>query len=198
MASFRSPSNRTWFVVGVAGVCATVAWWWPGLTGQDSQLDIAIIEHETLIDSRDVLDRRLREEGFTTDWFESSSENCGLSEPDTPYERLVVVLPEVAVCSSVDVRRALNQLLRNIEKDTLVIVVAWSDERTPAAIADLTQDFDARIVDSRRLLGPSGQMMPCLWWDDCPADGLVTVVDNDRLTDAGRQRLARSIVAGVL
>jgi hypothetical protein len=60
------------------------------------------------------------------------------------------------------------------------------------------------VVDPADLIGDPtavGERVDCLWWDDCVFEGLnpgyVVLRDEDGLTEAGQQRVARLIVATV-
>jgi len=84
-----------------------------------------------------------------------------------------------------------------------VLVVTGLDAQTDPVVNYLER-AGATVVNPSSLLGESGlsdEHLGCLWWDDCLIDasgvGYVIVRDENGLTMAGQQRVARAIVAGV-
>lgn len=197
-------SNRTrstWTAIGVGAVLAILLgfWWWPGLTGEDRQTDIGILAPVELRPAREVVERRLREEGLTTAWEEYSDTECDLGLPGFgSVEVLVIALPSLSICED----SALLDELRGIEGEfdgrPIAVVLPWWEPSIPSSFLDGLSALDLRIVDARSMIGSEGDQQECFWWDDCPAGGRIQTVVDGRLTRAGQQRLARAIVTEVL
>lgn len=178
---------------------AMTMWWWPGLSGQNDQLDIYIVSSASESGARDAIDRRLREEGFTTAWHPSGITQCLVPSPHIDdWEILVVLLPLPDVCSAQDMRSLVSNLGRAEPTKPIVAVVAWNDDAMMDADVEALRLSKVRVVDPRGLIGLPGQSQPCLWWDDCSPVGSVITIEDEQLTSAGHQRLARIIVSGVL
>jgi hypothetical protein len=178
------------FVVG--------AWWWPGLTGQDGQLDVLIVSSSSESGAREVIDRRLREEGLTTAWHPSEISGCTFPSPIDDSQVLVILLPGPDVCSVGRMSEILSRQSFAFSDRRVVAVVPWSHWSLTESEMTSLRNERMRVVDPRSLIGRDGESQPCLWWDDCPLTGSVTTIENSTLTVAGHQRIARSIVAGVL
>lgn len=190
----------TRYVVGFGALAALVlAWWWPGLNGQDSQTDVMVVASPSMTGSSDVIVRRLREEGFTTQWSPTDVVDCSLPVPTTTrWEILVIGLPDAGSCEADVVLEQLAQLSSTFPKRRIVVVVSWRDPQGTESFDETALGSEVELVDPRRMIGGSDDALMCLWWDDCPASGRVVTVSGSTLTSAGQQRLARSIVAGVL
>lgn len=203
MRWYRRPLMRNRFarpaVVGVLALAVALWWWWPGLT--DRSTTVLIISGERLVDGREPLDRRLRENGFTTEWSSVADSWCAVSD------RLVSELSggsyrAVVVAPSSDDSCALDATLADSVRgagDTRLVVVRWPDV-TPAEsefVRQLSDRSDVRVVDTARLLGDAGSEVDCLWWDDCPGSGRIVAWDANGLTESGNQRVARMTVAAV-
>lgn len=184
--------------LSTVGVVLSVAWWWPGIMGRDRQIDVLIVPSRTALLAQEEIDRRLREEGFTTSWVSVPSEECAIAPIDSqsvrslPFERIVVFLPNSVQCGQSRVRSALDVVSQGVDGNDLVGVIAWDESPTTSAPPNI------RFVDPRPLIGNPGELQDCLWWDDCPPEGRIVTIEGDVLTKAGRQRLARVVVAGVL
>lgn len=192
------PSRK---VVGsaVAIGVLVVAWWWPGLTGQDQQTDVVIVSSPSLLESREFIDRRLREEGFTTEWSPSNGDGCSLETPDIgSFEVLVFELTGSPACELESLKTSLNDLRSAWPSRPMVAVLNWDSPNPSDALVQILRSSNMILVDPRSLIGSEGDVQSCYWWDDCPLDGRITTILDGRLTDAGMQRLARSIVTGVL
>jgi len=192
------PSRK---VVGATVVVGTllVAWWWPGLTGQDQQTDVVIVSSPTFVESQEFIDRRLREEGFTTEWRTWRGRNCSFDVSDEQsFEVLVLELPGSAECDGTALTVAVKDLRATWPSRPMVVVLEWDAADPSESLMQTLGALNMSLVDPRSLIGSDGDTQKCFWWDDCPSDGRITTVESGRLTDAGKQRLARSIVSGVL
>ncbi len=198
MESLGPRSVRIRVLAGALVLFVLIAWWWPGLTGQDRQTDVAIMSSASTISARDIIDRRLREQGFTTFWQRFPEDSCSLGDPPSePFEILVVALPPIE-CDPALVRTRVLQIADSVGLVRTVVVLSWHEDRQDPSLGDFLRHKGVRVVDPLPLIGEFGDAQNCLWWDDCPPIGRIVTVRNDRLTEAGHQRLARLIVAGVL
>lgn len=177
-------------------IWATVAWWWPGITGQDAQTDVLVVGDDSFWGAKVEIDRRLREEGLTTSWSGQRIEGC--SDPlgiDGEPEVVAIALPVSWECGWERLEPWLGKVRSDIGEARLVVVVPWMDV---ARSEEMARDpFDGMsVIDPRSLI--SEEPADCLWWDECPGVGEVETVVADSLTQAGRERLARILVSGVL
>ena len=194
---FARPAIVGALVLAVA--LSMVWWWWPGLT--DRSTAILIVGGERLAEGREPIDRRLRENGFTTEWTSIAASWCDVPEvladglAGGSYRAAVVApasddacVPDSALVESV---RAAGEVR--------LAVVDWPDA-SPAEsefVRLLAERSDVEVVDAGRLLGDAGSEVDCLWWDECPTSGRIVAWDADGLTESGNQRVARMIVAAV-
>lgn len=197
MRSTRRVSRLVTAALAVATLCVT--WWWPGLSGHGSGADVLIVPDPVLVEARNAIDRRLREEGLTTSWNAPTDIACRSHNASLRAAKVVVVaVPEPSTCSSSDVLASLLDLRRRIESTRIVTVFSWRSGESDAQMVEQLVRNGFSPVDARPLLGAPGQEQACLWWDDCPASGKIVTVDGGGLTEAGKQRVARTIVAGVV
>ena len=208
-------SRRGPFLLVVAIFAVVLYWWWPGLAGAgdpDTDPDVLVIANGAIADAREVVSRRLREEGFTVGWNTPRDAWCDLrSEIDAlnlnPSKAVVIFLDPMTSASNCDLgdellaQRILYQL--QVRFGARVLVVTGLDAQTDPVVNHLERS-GATVVNPSSLLGESGlsnEHVGCLWWDDCLTDasgvGYVIVRDENGLTMAGQQRVARAIVAGV-
>lgn len=186
-------------IVGVLALAVALWWWWPGLSGGSTT--VLIVGGERLVDGREPLDRRLREDGFTTEWTSMTASWCDVpdrlaAELASGSYRAVVVAP-----SSDDGCVFDSNLVDSVRDagDVRLVVVTWPDA-TPAEsefVRQLSDRSDIRVVDTARLLGEVGSEVDCLWWDECPSSGRIVAWDASGLTESGNQRVARMTVAAV-
>lgn len=196
MRSLSNSSGRALVLLGLVAVLI-VAWWWPGLSGRGSQLDIVIVSGESSSEDVDVLSRRLREEGFRTDWQVVTADGCPTMLDVESPKKIVVLLSSLGNCSNTQLVSSIENLVETVGPGRVYAVVSWRTESDSEPISNL-DEFGAVVLDPRRLIGDPKRPQPCLWWDDCPASGSVETVKDGRLTDAGRERVARFVVSGVL
>lgn len=203
MRWYRRPLMRNRFarpaIVGVLALAVALWWWWPGLS--DRSTTVLIIGGERLADGREPLDRRLRENGFTTEWSSVADSWCDVSDRLSTElaggsYRAVVVAPSSDATCVLD-----TDLVDSVRTsgDVRLAVVAWPDA-TPAEsefVRLLSDRSEVRVIDTARLLGDVGSEVDCLWWDDCPSSGRIVAWDATGLTESGNQRVARMTVAAV-
>jgi hypothetical protein len=148
--------------------------------------------------AEDTISRRIREQGMTVRWVEAGVDPCMMSlEGDTSTGTLVVFLPPESQCSMESTSRELSAVRTRLDDVALVAVVSWKSTATNDAIDELRASSGSNIIDPRDLIGEPGVEQNCLWWDECPVGGTIATVAHARLTEAGRQRLARFVAASL-
>jgi hypothetical protein len=119
------PNHKAVGAAVVIGILLA-AWWWPGLTGQDQQTDVVIVSSPTFVESREFIDRRLREEGFTTDWSPSKGDRCSFDLSDSEsFEVLVFELNTSPVCDADLLEDSLNDLRSAWSSRPMISVLNW-------------------------------------------------------------------------
>jgi hypothetical protein len=168
------------------------AWWlWPTFNGSDDHVDVLVVDDGMLADARRSIELRIREDGLSVGWFESSDwcDEIGMLATvvgDTEPSRVVVAFDDPAACID-----AAASAIGSAEGVALVVPGAGPDPATVAA-------GGFRTVDPTRLIGASGGTvtLPCEWWEQPCAPPGATVRDADgRLTESGGERLARMLAA---
>ncbi|MBU3688168.1 MAG: hypothetical protein B7C54_08230 [Acidimicrobiales bacterium mtb01] len=186
-------------IAGILVVAVAVWWWWPGLA--DRSTTVLIVGGERLAEGREPVDRRLRENGFTTEWTPVAMSWCDVADLltdglDGGSFRAAVLAP-----SSDDTCVPDTDLVDAVRDagDLRLAVVDWPDTSPVERefVVRLGSRSDVEVVDIGRLLGDTGSEVDCLWWDDCPNSGRIVAWDADGLTESGNQRVARMIVAAV-
>lgn len=190
--SSRRPRTRA----GLVGVVIALLlwWWWPGLTGGSDDIDIGLVIGDELDVADQSIERRLREEGFLLDRGAAPADWCEVDDlaADVRGPRVVVWAASSPDCS---IDTAVDDLVRATEDRRIVVVHLPTDD---PAVRDAFESRGVTVVDSERLLGEPGAVRECLWWEDCPASGVVGPWNGDRLGPIGGERLARMIVTEVL
>lgn len=194
-----SPSRVVlWSLVACASLGAVLAWWWPGLTGPQRDIDVVLMQGSETTGAEDTISRRIREQGMTVRWVEAGVDPCTMSlEGDTSTGTLVVFLPPESQCSMESTSRELSAVRTRLDDVALVAVVSWKSTATNDAIDELRASSGSNIIDPRDLIGEPGVEQNCLWWDECPVGGTIATVAHAHLTEAGRQRLARFVAASL-
>jgi len=204
----------------VAALLAVASyWWWPGVTGRgesfDSEPAVLVVGAGQLERSQEKVLRRLREEGFSALWGGTPTDWCGvrdvLSNTDTVPTRAVVlhVPPSDVACTSADdtepsgMAAEIVALVESFDSRAVLVIGLEVGDRDDPVTRSLV-DLGVTVVDPVDLIGDparAGERVDCLWWDDCVVEGLnpgyVILRDDDGLTAAGQQRVARLIVATV-
>lgn len=193
-----SARTRSTVLVSVALLGIVCAWWWPGIVGRGDSIDIAISSPPSLASSQDVIERRLREEGFTTKWLVRQTDSCVIPTITGQYSTAVVLLPDSNACTDEEFVEMWRDFREDAESLRLIAVRSWRDAAGSSEPLARIDDLEVDLLDPRPLIGLAGQVQPCLWWDDCPPSGSIDTRIEGSLTDAGQQRLARLIVAEVL
>lgn len=171
----------TGVVVVLAGAVLWMVWGAP--TTRGNAIDVVIIGDSSVVDSRDELERRFRQEG------------------------MVPLVVEVAAADCADAADHFEQ--------AHTVILSFSDWTA----CDDGWDVDRRVQQPGGEFPVGGETRPaaplfngderevCLWWDTpgagearpglgrCEPDGTVAVMSDGQLTDAGRERFARLVVA---
>jgi len=223
----RRPDARVGGLIG-AGILAVVLWWWwPGLTDErpDERPEVGIVASGDVRAAAEPLDRRLREQGLRTEWSDEPVDWCSVPEslaglaggvdiavvaigrnnaiPTGDSTTDSGVEPAVeSICGEGDDVLDLDDVAEAVVGAGPRIVVITADDIDVLGpddeMAAALRRAGAATIDVGRLLGGVDEPMVCAWWDDCDSTGTVVTVDSAGLTDAGSQRVARTIVAGVV
>jgi hypothetical protein len=174
----------------VTVVVAVLLWWaWPSLAASTTA-DTVVIGDGAVAASVDELGRRFRQEGHVVEVLVVDAQDC----PDVPgdasgADRVIVSFAGWEGCGPWPDDVAL-----------LVQQPGGGDPRPASGTVDVRLASD---------LFTGGDRAPCEWWDtpgagedrpglgQCAADGWVTVSIDGVLTDAGRERFARLVVASI-
>ena len=172
-------------------VVAGLWWLWPTVTGSHNDVDVLVVGDGMLAEARRSIELRIREEGLSLDWFESSDWCDGIDMlrrviDDTEPARVVVAFDEVTTCIDAAV-----SAIGSVDRVAVVVPGVGPDQATVAASG-------FRTVDPTDLIGaPDGAVtLPCEWWEQpCAPSGAVVRDADGRLTEAGGERLARVLAA---
>ena len=186
--------------VAVATLGVALWWWWPGLVGDPDDVDVRVAIGDELAVADQSIDRRLREEGFLLERTPAPDDWCEVADliATTPDDvsRIVVWAPTTTGC---DIDDAVSDIVAAADGRRVVVVHLPIDDPTVReAFAHGDVSNDIAIVEAARLLGEPGSTFECLWWEDCPASGVVEPWDGDALGPIGAERLARMIVTATL
>lgn len=195
-------------------LAATLFWWWPGLTGRGEDFEsspaVLVVGGGQLERSEEKVLRRLREEGYSAAWSSVPTSWCVMSEllrsSDIRPTRAVVlhVPPTSDSCGEpVAVATGILDAVEELDVRPVIVVGLAEGDRDDPVTRSLV-DSGVTVVDPVTLIGEPdevGRRVDCSWWDDCIFEGMgpgyVVVRDEDGLTAAGQQRVARMIVAAV-
>lgn len=191
--SDRSAGTRRILSLALVSACLVIvlAWWWPGLTGRGERSEVTIIGTGEISKAREVVSRRIREAGLSVTWVESVTTWCEASSllEETSSPTVVLAPDDLLPCTvageTVDAVSISSRQVRRL------VVMALD----PSSWAENLESRGARRVVTERLIGGVDEELPCVWWDECPSSGTVMTRTDDGLTEAGQQRLARSIAA---
>lgn len=169
-------------------------WWWPGLADRPDDIDVGLVIGDELDVADQSIDRRLREEGFLLERAESPGDWCDVDgrAAEVRGPRVVVWAASSPDCA---IDAAVDDLVRATEGRRVVVVHLPTDD---PAVRDAFESRGVTVVDTERLLGRPGEVRDCLWWEECPASGVVESWNGDRLGAIGGERVARMIVTEVL
>lgn len=198
----RLSSDRRRVVAGAVALLAVVVviwWWWP-LTRDHEAIDVVVAGNGAVVQARDELERRLRQEGMVPqvvliDAIDCSRLAAAIDDTGGRGDALVVLsLDDWSACAG----------LPEID-----LLVQQPDGPLPVGLsASLGVRPAAPLFGSPVVSGTPG-MQACVWWDTpgagedrpglgkCGPDGEVQVLDDDGLTPAGSERFARLVVEAV-
>ncbi len=179
----------------IGAVAVLVFWWWPGLVGRGSDVDVSVHVDARYAPGRESIERRLREQGWRVEWTTTTTDWCnaadavGESDPDADE---IVLWMVGESCGTAD--EVASQVVEAAKGRSVHVVVLTegNDPLTDALVAR-----GASVVEAWRMVGVPGKTADCLWWEDCPAAGDIEPWSGDRLSAVGFERVARAIVAEV-
>jgi hypothetical protein len=201
-------------VMAVSLSAVALYWWWPGIAGRGESFDstpaVMVVGGGQLARSEEKVLRRLREEGYSALWGGRPTDWCEVRDAVTSTKvaptRAVVMHAPVSEGDCADPEVLADDIIGAVDafdaRAVLVIGLEVADRDDPVARALIERGV--AVVDPADLIGDPtavGERVDCLWWDDCVFEGLnpgyVVLRDEDGLTEAGQQRVARLIVATV-
>jgi len=192
------PARIRLFAAG-AVVLLLVGWWaFPSLARDPDRLDVLIVGDGQVAEASEPLQRRIRELGMNVELLEI--------DPCTSAQQIADEVdrsePAITVVSTADPRAcgpALWAEVRGAVSPTRLIALVQPGRNDPAT-PGVIRAAGIEVADATPLLGeataeqPAPSRIGCQWWDDCEADGRVTIRDaGAALTDAGAERLARTL-----
>lgn len=196
--TLRDRRHRGTVVISLILVIALAWWWFPALTDQSTDTDVAIVSDGFLFSAEREVTYRIHEDGFSLVWAPQQAGWCdapaaiaSIVRRDDPAVVVVSFADEGTCADSPDaVRAAVAQAAGSAK----LIVVA-----NPATEPGSPQTPHSIGVDPSRLIGPVGTTdQGCLWWDTCRPDGRVDVRTADgALAPSGQTRVARLIVVAL-
>lgn len=188
-------SRRT-VMMFVAGLGMLAFWWWPGLVGRGSDVDVSLHVNAEFAPGRESIERRLREQGWRVEWSQDEADWCDVADrlksSDPDADQIVLWMSAGTGCGSAD--DIATNIVTAAEGRALHVVVL-SEGGDP--VVDALVAVGANAVEAWRLLGEPGATADCVWWEDCPVTGRIEPWSGDRLSAVGFERVARAIVAEV-
>ncbi|MEN9805264.1 MAG: hypothetical protein RIS41_2111 [Actinomycetota bacterium] len=193
-------SIRRLVVAVVATLAVVMWWWWPGLVGDPDDVDVRVALGDDLAVADQSIDRRLREEGFLLERVSAPDDWCEvaglITEAPDEVSRIVVWAPTTTGC---DIDDAVSDIVAATDGRRVVVVhLPTDDPAVREAFGHGAVSNDIVTVETTRLLGEPGAIVECLWWEDCPASGVVEPWNGDSLGPIGAERLARMIVTATI
>jgi len=176
-------SRRRRVVAIAASMVAVLGWWaWPTISGADTTAPVVVMTTPAFTDGQRMIESALRTRGRSVQ---------------------VVVAPE-GWCQVVSAGRDLEASLRVVVADPEPGCDPWESTGdggswwwvAPSGVgADTVVPSHVSVVDLTWTLGDAGTLRRgCEWWDDCEADGQVTLRSEPGvLTAAGLERVARVV-----
>jgi hypothetical protein len=174
-----------WLVTATALLCVGLWWSWPTLT-RSSSADVLVVGDGAVGQATDEIARRFRQEGNVVEVLVAEDGCTGLPADIGGAERIVVSFAQWDGCGP--------------WPGAVSLLVQQPGGGDPRAVADGRR---ARLATD---LFTGADRVPCEWWDTpgdgeqrpglgrCEVDGMVTVIEDEVLTDAGRERFARLVV----
>lgn len=172
--------------------------------------DVVLVGDGELVRGADVVARRLREEGFSVAEPLAAEGWCAIVDAMSQVQaRSAVVVysaPEPAAPNADgcgDGPRIAASIMAAVDVE-VIVVGGVADGDLGEVTASLAEE-GARLVDVSPMLVSVDGAAACEWWDDCivtddaitGGSAYVIVRDDEGLTVAGHQRMARMIVAAV-
>lgn len=183
--------RRAVLATGVTLVAGT--WFlWPAIDAGSA--DVAVIADGSIDEFGNALGTHVRDRGHGFVKLPALTDMCGLAaglpsiKMSDAIDTLVIAVAERGSCADDPLVSVLGQLdQRGIDP----VVVVFPGQANPAN--------DVRMVLAQQLIGAPGEAnMPCEWWDDCPAGGVVQVRSaSGEVTAVGADRVARMVAATI-
>lgn len=182
-SSAATASRRRRVVAVAATLVAVLGWWaWPTISGADTTAPVVVVITPAFTDGQHMIESALRTRGRSAQ---------------------VVVAPE-GWCQVVSMGRDLEASLRVVIADPEPGCDPWESASgggswwwiAPSGVgADTSAPPQVSMVDLSWTLGDAGTLRRgCEWWDDCEADGQITLRSEPGvLTAAGLERVARVV-----
>lgn len=178
-------------LLAMAAVIAGTWWLWPTINGSERDVDVLVVSDGVLAEARRSIELRIREDGLSVEWFESSDwcdeiDMLATAVDDTEPAQVVVAFDTATAC--IDAAAA---AIMNADGVAVVVAGAGPDPSTVAAAG-------FRTVDPTRLIGAPGgtTTLPCEWWEQpCAPTGTPVREADGALTESGGERLARVLAA---
>lgn len=175
-----------------------VAWWWPRLSGRGSELGVLVVGNGQFEQSRDAIERQVRGLGLSVQWDDTATSWCDAAE--LLPQLLVTQRPQRIVASFVATGSCADgvaAVAKAVASSDLVVQLqpGLQSEQLVKQLAALGVS-GVTWADPTALLPALGTDAPCSWWDDCTPGGTIAIRLLDAtLTDAGAQRVARTLAA---
>lgn len=206
-------------IVAVLAVAALVWWWYPTLTNEAADTDVAIVGDSFLRGAEREVTYRIHEDGFSLVWAATGSTGAPAETGTT-----TTTTPDAAELSWCDAPQAVQDEVQRDHPD--IVIVSFAAEGScgtdPVAVREAVREAagsaklivvtnpaaedaplpaKAIVVRPSRLIGPEGNTTEgCLWFDSdtCQPNGSVDVRTADgSLTPSGQTRIARLIVTAL-
>jgi len=216
-ATMATARGRGTVIVAALAVAALVWWWYPTMTNEAADTDVAIVGDSFLRGAEREVTYRIHEDGFSLVWAATGSTGApAASDTTTTADAAELTWCDAPGAVEAEVRRdhpdivivsfaaegscgtdpaAVRQAVRSAAGSAKLIVV------TNPASEDAPLPAKAVVVRPSRLIGPVGNTTEgCLWFDSdtCQPNGRVDVRTADgALTPSGQTRIARLIVTAL-
>lgn len=182
----------------IALVCLSllgVAWWWPRLSGRGNELGVLVVGNGQFEQSRDAIERQMRGLGLSVQWNDAAKSWCDAAE--VLPQLLATHRPQRIVASFVAAGSCADGVaaVARVVGDSELVVQLQPGLQSEQLVKELAA-LGVTWADPSRLLPALGTDAPCSWWDECRPDGTIAVrLVDGTLTDAGAQRVARTLAA---
>ena len=201
-------------------VAVSLWWWYPTLTNESADTDVAIVGDSFLQGAEREVTYRIHEDGFSLVWATTGATGVTVAT-ETTTTTTTAGIPELTWCDAATAVQA------EVDRDhPEIVIVSFAAEGScgtdPVAVREAVRaaagsarlivvanpgaedspiPAKAVVVRPSRLIGPIGNTTEgCLWFDSdtCQPNGRVDVRTADgALTPSGQTRIARLIVTAL-